>query len=102
MGDDVDNVDNVDAVFIDGDIFRRVHAEYQECIVTPDWKACYPEVKRSVNFEKRALIARACAERKNLIIPQTCLNISKVLNLVERLSEAGYRNHVLAVSGPRQ
>lgn len=92
----------LDAVIVDGHFFREVHSTYKIWSKSADWASAYPALKPLINKEKQELTKRAADERKHLVIPQTCLNLSKCLSEVQELVTCGYTNQVLAIFAPRE
>lgn len=92
----------LDAVIIDGEFFRDAHATYLKWTKSPEWASAYPAIKPIVNKEKDDMLKVARAQRKHLVIPQTCLNLESCLSAVRELRASGYTNHVLAIVAPRE
>lgn len=90
----------LDAVVVDGEYMRDAHSLYNDWIQSPDWKSAYPALKSRINLEKDGLQLEAVQNRKNLIIPQTCLKLGKSLEDLEALARLGYTNHIFAVVAP--
>eukprot|EP00931_Biecheleriopsis_adriatica_P122659 TRINITY_DN97666_c0_g1_i1.p1 TRINITY_DN97666_c0_g1~~TRINITY_DN97666_c0_g1_i1.p1 ORF type:complete len:564 (-),score=110.53 TRINITY_DN97666_c0_g1_i1:67-1758(-) len=95
-----DERSQLNAVIIDGEFMRDAHGVYNSWVKTPDWRSAYPALKSIINKEKDAMATAASSERRNLVIPQTLLNLDKGLTEVVELTCQGYTNHVLAVVSP--
>lgn len=91
-----------DAVHVDGQFFRDAHALYQEWTKTEDWKAAYPALKSRINEEKQQMLLDAINHKVHLIIPQTCMDLESCLYEVQRLTDAGYVNNVIAIQAPKE
>merc|ERR1712007_347106 len=57
-------------------------------------------LKSTINNEKDMMLMEAASQAKHLVIPQTCLSLSKGLKDISKLTSLGYTNHVLAVVAP--
>mmetsp|Transcript_37420 Transcript_37420/g.79368 ORF Transcript_37420/g.79368 Transcript_37420/m.79368 type:complete len:338 (+) Transcript_37420:369-1382(+) len=93
---------NYDAVFVDGEFFREVWSLYSEWAKSSDWASAYPTLKKTINKAKKEMLSEASRERKHLIMPHTCLDLGDCIKTASDLEAAGYINHVLAVSAPRE
>eukprot|EP00929_Paragymnodinium_shiwhaense_P082889 TRINITY_DN43903_c0_g1_i2.p1 TRINITY_DN43903_c0_g1~~TRINITY_DN43903_c0_g1_i2.p1 ORF type:complete len:178 (-),score=20.34 TRINITY_DN43903_c0_g1_i2:74-607(-) len=95
-----------DAVVIDGQAFRDIHAGYQavvedgrlrDCV----WREAFPDLRLALRQEKGLLLQEASMRRMNLIIPHTCQAGSSCLKTMRTLRARGYVNHVVMVLGDR-
>lgn len=93
--------EDLDAVVIDGEFMRDAHGVWKAWTNTSDWKSAYPALKHLINKEKDMLISWATKQRKNLIIPQTMLNLKKGLKRLKLLTDEGYINHVVGIVAPK-
>lgn len=94
-------------VLIDGEIFREVHPGFVAAKDDSNTKGCvwwgaYAESKSMFNEEKDRLVAAAVGRRQNLVLPHTCLDLDKCLDLIRHLKRRGYVCHVHGIYGDKQ
>lgn len=94
-------------VIIDGEAFRDAHSGFQEAIENGHQHGCtywgaYVAIRENINNEKQLLLENAMKEKKNLIIPSTCLRTSQCLDVAEMLQNNGYAVHIVGVYGDKE
>lgn len=94
-------------VLVDGETFRDSHAGYQEALASGQqhgcvWWSAYIEIRENINLEKQRLLDEAKRQRKNLMIPSTCLRKSQCIDVVKDLVDHGYVIHIVGVYGNMQ
>eukprot|EP00928_Gymnodinium_smaydae_P082245 TRINITY_DN6562_c0_g1_i1.p1 TRINITY_DN6562_c0_g1~~TRINITY_DN6562_c0_g1_i1.p1 ORF type:complete len:926 (-),score=137.59 TRINITY_DN6562_c0_g1_i1:79-2856(-) len=97
-----------DAVILDGEFYRQIHAGFQQvidegrfhdppCVFQGGWDASL--TAKESKAEKKRIFAEAVEAKKNLIIPSSCAGgFDECLRKVQVLKDAGYTNHIVAVT----
>ncbi|CAE7945833.1 unnamed protein product [Symbiodinium sp. KB8] len=93
-------------VTVDGEAFRDAHGGYKKAILKGRqhgcvWWGAYLGIRENINEEKQELLEAAMKDRKNLLIPSTCLRRSQCVDVTESLRGAGYDIHIIGVFGDK-
>jgi len=93
-------------VTVDGEAFRDAHSGYKKAIQKGRqngcvWWGAYLGIRENINEEKQMLLESGMQERKNLLIPSTCLRRSQCVDVTETLKKAGYDIHIIGVFGDK-
>lgn len=99
--------DSMDAVLVDGAVFRSAHEGYQAVVregykLRCVWRQAYPSLREQLQRQKEHLLRQAARQRLNVIIPHTCYALSECVSWLKRLQRHGYMNHVIMVLGDRR
>jgi len=95
-----------DYVTVDGDAFRDAHEGYQKAVEDGHQHGCvfwgaYVGIRETINEEKQVMLDKAMQERKNMIIPSTCLRRSQCIDVAKMLRSNGYAIHIAGVYGDK-
>lgn len=97
-----------DSVIIDGDIIRRHHEGYLGLLAIGEkrkcvWENAWPNVRKVVHEVRAELLEQATSSkcRRNLIIPETCMQVRRCQKDMALLKAKGYTNDVVMIYGPK-